>query len=175
MTAIKGGKVAVEMNKRVLCGECKGTKAVRGSKPRKCFECGGRGSVIGNYGIRKRCMKCNGAGCIVREPCHTCEGLGVQRQTVTEEIELPPGAVDGQKLRVRGFGHSSDVFMGAPGDLLLTLKILLHDTFERVGESDVGSTIELSIGQAIFGGKVTIETLEGHKSIVVPAGVKDGE
>jgi molecular chaperone DnaJ len=22
--------------------------------------------VIGNYGIRKRCKKCNGAGCVVR-------------------------------------------------------------------------------------------------------------
>lgn len=54
------------MNKRVMCDSCKGTKAKEGSEPRKCYECGGRGTAIGNYGIRKKCKKCNGAGCIVR-------------------------------------------------------------------------------------------------------------
>lgn len=69
MDAIKGVKQQLEMNKRMICQSCKGTKAKLGSQPRKCYECGGRGSVIGNYGIRKKCKKCNGAGCIVRVPC----------------------------------------------------------------------------------------------------------
>lgn len=59
----------METNKRVICYSCKGTKAKAGSQPRKCFECGGRGTVIGNYGIKKRCKKCNGAGCTVRHSC----------------------------------------------------------------------------------------------------------
>ena len=53
--AIRGTKVEIEMNKRVICHTCKGSRALVGSKPRKCFECGGRGSLIGNYGIKKRC------------------------------------------------------------------------------------------------------------------------
>jgi DnaJ-class molecular chaperone len=50
----------------MICIECKGTKASKGSLPRKCFECGGRGSVIGNYGVKKKCKKCDGSGCIVK-------------------------------------------------------------------------------------------------------------
>lgn len=46
-------------------------------KPRVCFECGGKGSVIGNYGIRKKCTKCDGCGCIFKTACPDCEGLGV--------------------------------------------------------------------------------------------------
>lgn len=83
------------MNKRMICQTCKGTKAMPGSSPRKCFECGGRGSVIGNYGIRKKCLKCNGAGCIVKQPCNVCEGLGVQRGIIKEDVDLPPGVGEG--------------------------------------------------------------------------------
>jgi DnaJ-class molecular chaperone len=110
MDAFKGVKTSVEMNKRTICHSCKGTRAKQGSQPRKCFECGGRGTVVGNYGIRKRCKKCNGAGCIVRQPCNDCEGLGVQRGIVKEDFELPPGVNDGQKIKIKGLGHASDVF-----------------------------------------------------------------
>jgi molecular chaperone DnaJ len=75
--AIKGVKVEIDLNKRVTCHTCRGTRAKPGSKPRKCFECGGRGSVIGNYGIKKRCPKCDGAGCISKTKCTDCEGIGV--------------------------------------------------------------------------------------------------
>lgn len=88
---MKGCKVSVEMNKRIFCSSCKGSKAEKGSKPRRCFECGGRGSIEGNYGIRKKCLKCDGAGVIVKVACGTCDGVGVLRETVTEEIELPQG------------------------------------------------------------------------------------
>ena len=77
--AITGTKVDVEMNKRVLCHSCRGQRAQAGSKPRKCFECGGRGSLIGNYGVKKRCQKCEGAGCVPKSLCQDCEGIGVQR------------------------------------------------------------------------------------------------
>ena len=98
--SIVGAKVQIQLNKRIVCSTCKGRRAAPGSKPRKCFECGGRGSVIGNYGIKKRCTKCEGAGCLPKVFCPDCEGIGVQRQIITEEIELPAGLKDGQKLKV---------------------------------------------------------------------------
>lgn len=75
--AVLGATVEVELNKRVRCHSCRGTRAASESKPRKCFECGGRGSVIGNFGIKKRCHKCDGAGCISKQKCSDCEGIGV--------------------------------------------------------------------------------------------------
>ena len=75
--AVKGSLIEIDLNKRVTCHTCKGTRAVKESKPKKCFDCGGRGSVIGNYGIKKRCLKCDGAVCIPKIRCQDCEGLGV--------------------------------------------------------------------------------------------------
>jgi len=98
--AIRGTKCKIELNKRVICHSCKSTRALVGSKPRKCFECGGRGSLVGNYGIKKRCTKCDGAGCKPKSWCKDCEGIGVQRQVLTEEIELPGGLKEGQKIKI---------------------------------------------------------------------------
>lgn len=42
---------------------------------------------------------------------------------------MPPGVDDGQKLKVKGLGHASDVFQGVGGDLLLTVKIKPHEKF----------------------------------------------
>ena len=93
--AVVGTKIEIQLNKRIVCGSCRGTRARANSKPRKCFECGGRGSLIGNYNIKKRCPKCEGAGCIAKEHCADCEGIGVQRQVLSEEIVLPAGLSDG--------------------------------------------------------------------------------
>jgi len=77
LEAAKGCDKEVELNKRVVCEDCGGRRANVKEKPRVCFECGGKGSVIGNYGIKKKCSKCDGSGCQVKIPCRSCEGLGV--------------------------------------------------------------------------------------------------
>jgi DnaJ-class molecular chaperone len=48
---------------------------------------------------------------------------------VKEDVELPPGVSDGQKIKIKGLGHASDVFQSKPGDLLLTIKIKPHQIF----------------------------------------------
>lgn len=168
--SVKGAKVNVEMNKRIVCGDCQGTKAKVGTNPRKCYECGGRGSVMGNYGVKKRCLKCNGAGYKVKESCPTCEGLGIVRENVSEEVEFPAGLFDGQKIRIRGLGHASEVYRGLSGDLLLEIKVDKSDKFMREG-NDIVTEADLTIGQAILGCKISVETIWGLKTIKVPDGV----
>ena len=56
--SINGCDTSITLNKRVVCNRCKGRRADMSQKPRRCFECGGRGSKVGNYGIRKKCLKC---------------------------------------------------------------------------------------------------------------------
>lgn len=75
--AINGCDTEISLNKRMVCFTCKGRRADMSKKPRVCFECGGKGSVIGNYGIRKKCPKCDGGGCQYKTPCPDCEGIGV--------------------------------------------------------------------------------------------------
>ena len=129
--AINGCDTEISLNKRIICFTCKGRRADMSKKPRVCFECGGRGSVIGNYGIRKKCPKCDGCGCQYKTPCPDCDGIGVQRLTVTENIYLPQGVKDGQKIRLHQLGHASDCYTSLPGDLLLTIEVAESEIFQR--------------------------------------------
>ena len=49
-----------------------------------------------------------------------------------EEIELPSGIKDGQKIKVPYLGHAADVITSLAGDLLLTVKVKPHHVFSRV-------------------------------------------
>ena len=163
------------MNKRVICHTCKGTRAAPGSKPRKCFECGGRGSVIGNYNIKKRCPKCEGAGCIPKVFCSDCEGIGVQRQIIKQDIELPSGLKNGQKIKVSHMGHAADVYTSYAGDLLLTVNVKPHDFYNRVNKLDIETEVEITLAEAILGTKLTISTVDGPLNIETKPGTSTGE
>ena len=112
--------------------------------PRRCFECGGRGSIIGNYGIRKKCPKCYGSGYQVKNHCKTCDGIGVERKEVKEQVFLPHGIRDGQKIKIHQMGHCSDVFSSQPGDLLLTVKVKDHEHFE-LKDKDILSEVPITL------------------------------
>lgn len=79
--------------------------------------------MIGNYGIRKPCPKCEGSGCTSKSRCQACEGLGVKRMNITEDVTLPRGLVGGQKIRIAQLGHCSDCVTSFAGDLLLTIRV----------------------------------------------------
>ena len=79
LDAVHGCTQEIEQDKRVVCLDCKGRRADMTKEPRKCYECGGRGAIIGNYGILKKCTKCDGASVQVKNYCPTCEGIGVVR------------------------------------------------------------------------------------------------
>lgn len=135
MDAVNGCETEITINKRVVCAKCSGRRADMSKKPRRCFECGGRGSYIAQYGIRKKCPKCNGAGCQVKTPCPSCEGLGLHRMDVTESIYLPQGVMDGQKIKLSQLGHCSDCYGSPSGDLLLTIQVKEHETMTREGKN----------------------------------------
>ena len=93
--------------------------------------------MIGNFGIKKRCTKCEGAGCIPKVLCGDCEGIGVQRQVITEELDLSSGLKDGQKIKVPYMGHAADVYTSYAGDLLLTVKVKEHKFFKRIDQQNI--------------------------------------
>ena len=130
--------------------------------------------MIGNYGIKKRCSKCEGAGCIPKQLCKDCEGLGVQRQLLKETIELPQGLRDGQKLKVPQMGHASDVYTSVAGDLLIHLKVKPHEFFTR-DDTTIKSEVELTMTEAILGATITISTVHGPLNIKVEPGVCSGD
>jgi len=120
-------------------------------------------------------MKCEGAGYVTKLLCSDCEGIGVQRQVLTEEIDLPSGLKHGQKIKVLQMGHAADVYTSQPGDLLLTIHIKPHEVFTRVNQLDIKTEVELTLAEAILGTEVTISTVHGPLNITVRPGTSSGD
>ena len=88
------------------------------------------------------------------------------------DIKIPAGIKNGETLRVRGKGHSG---MGQNGDLLIKVEVAVSPTFIREG-NDLSTTMDVPLKEALFGGKVTVETaIHDDITIKVPQGTKNGQ
>ena len=65
-------------------------------------------------------------------PCFTCNAVGINRQTVKENVIVPKGVFDGITLRMSGKGHRSTIGV-IDGDLIIKIKIKPHHYFQRDG------------------------------------------
>jgi len=57
------------------------------------------------------------------------------------------------------------------GDLFIKVHIAAEEGFRRDGD-DIHTEVHISYPQAVLGDKVEIETLEGAKKLVIPAGTQ---
>ncbi len=98
-------------------------------------------------------------------------GRGGTMQTI--DVKIPKGVLDGAKLRVRGGGEPSENG-GAPGDLILVIKVGNHPLFKREG-MDVVLDLPVTIVEATLGATVDIPTPYGDRvELKVPAGAAGG-
>jgi curved DNA-binding protein len=89
------------------------------------------------------------------------------------QVRIPPGAGDGDKVRVQGHGESGP--SGAPaGDLLITVRVKKHPHFERDG-LDLRLDLPLTPGEAFEGAKVSVPTPDGEVTLKVPKGTQSGQ
>jgi DnaJ-class molecular chaperone len=88
------------------------------------------------------------------------------------DINIPPGTVDGQSLRLKGQGLPGQG--GAPnGDAYVEIGVKAHPYFEREG-SDILLECPISLGEAVLGGQITVPTIDGNVSLKVPKGSNTG-
>ncbi|HEY5961930.1 MAG TPA: J domain-containing protein, partial [Polyangiaceae bacterium] len=88
-------------------------------------------------------------------------------------VRIPPGADDGDRLRVAGHGAPGP-FGGAPGDLVLAIRVRPHPWFERRG-IDLHLDLPITAGEAYYGAKVRIPTPEGDVTLTVPKRAQSGQ
>lgn len=87
-------------------------------------------------------------------------------------VSIPPGASDGQTIRIAGKAKASP---GAkPGDILLTLVFKSHPEF-RVEGSDLRSEVEVPLQTAVIGGSVSAKTLDAKVSLKIPPWTNSGK
>lgn len=88
-------------------------------------------------------------------------------------IKIKPGAYDGQVLRIKGKGGKGSS-PANNGDLLVKIKILPHPVFERIGD-DLKIVHQISLFDAILGGKTIVDTLDGKIKIDIPEGTQNNK
>jgi curved DNA-binding protein len=87
------------------------------------------------------------------------------------DIKIPAGIKSGEKLRVRGKGKSAQ---GRSGDLYLKINIAPSSEYVREGD-DLIKIFDVTLHDALFGGKVTIDTLEKEIKLKIPENTKNGQ
>ena len=84
------------------------------------------------------------------------------------DVKVPAGVNEGQKIRLAGQGVNG-------GDVLLTVRLLTHSTFERKGD-DLIVDVPVPYTTAALGGEMKVPTIEGKTlTVKLPAGTQSGQ
>jgi DnaJ-class molecular chaperone len=87
------------------------------------------------------------------------------------DITIPAGIDDGQVLRLKGQGRPGSG--GKPGDAYVEISVRPHPGFKRDG-FDIVSTLPVSLGEALNGASVRVDTVDGPVDVKVPKGAGEG-
>ncbi len=174
--AFHGLTKRIEVPMFVVCRACNGTGAKNGVL-KECPACRGTGelrrierSVFGQIINITTCSKCDGTGKIPVGTCRICRGMGRVKTVKKIKVKIPRGVDDGQNLRIVGEGEPG-YRGGKPGDLYVVVHIRPHEIFERY-ENNLFCKTTISLGQAIFGGEITIPTINGRVKVKIPKGTQ---
>ena len=157
------------------CPDCEGIGEVS-LTPRACPSCQGSGEVRSARGrmvFTRRCGDCEGVGTIGRRPCARCAGEGRVMRSEWLEVQIPPGACDGARVRIPGAGNAGRRG-GPPGDFVLVVEVRPHPFYRRDGE-DLYCDVPVTMVEAALGAHVEVPTPDGPVVIEVPAGTQTGQ
>lgn len=88
-------------------------------------------------------------------------------------VRVPPGAGEGDKVRVAGHGAPS-MMGGPPGDLVISVRVNPHPYFERDG-LDLYLNLPITVAEAHRGAKVRVPTPDGPVTLSVPKHAQSGQ
>jgi curved DNA-binding protein len=88
-------------------------------------------------------------------------------------VRIPPGAGDGDKVRIPGHGAPGN-FGGPPGDLVLAIRVKPHPFFERDG-LDLHLDLPITVREAFYGAKIRVPTPSGDVTLTVPKHAQSGQ
>jgi len=176
---LNGVEKTIKIKRDEHCKTCNGSGAKQGTSPTRCKQCGGSGQVrqvrqsfFGNSVVVSDCPLCNGSGVFIENPCHTCHGKGLTRETVSIKVKVPKGVESGNYMTLDGQGNKGGKGVRS-GDLLVFFEEKPHEYFVRNG-TDILVEVHIHITQAILGDTIKVPTIEGHASLKIPSGIQSG-
>jgi molecular chaperone DnaJ len=173
--SVRGSEVSVPLVRRVPCGACRGAGSIPVAEA-TCPACRGAGTIRsarGHMVFAKTCGRCAGSGRQRRAGCPACAGGGVEARSEVVLLRIPPGAADGDRVRVAGKGHAG-TRGGASGDLYVTLQVAAHPLFRREGD-DLHLVIPVGIHEAALGARLEVPSFDGPLRLRVPPGSQSGQ
>jgi DnaJ-class molecular chaperone len=90
----------------------------------------------------------------------------------TIDLTIPPGAYDGQTLRLKGQGMPG-FEGGPPGDAYVELRVQPHPYFERK-DHNIHLNLPITLPEAVLGGRIEVPTIDGPVTMTVPKGANTG-
>ncbi len=174
--AVAGTTVKIRVPTLVVCAECGGTGARKGSSPVTCTTCGGHGQVRmqqGFFSVQQTCPRCHGSGQMITDPCIVCAGQGREQQHKTLSVKVPAGVDTGDRIRLAGEGEAGE--QGGPaGDLYVQIRVKEHAIFVRDG-SDLHCEVPIDFVSAALGGELEVPALDGKVMLKIPPETQSGK
>jgi molecular chaperone DnaJ len=147
----------ITFQNNTTCNSCAGS----GGKKNLCQTCKGSGNIRQKIGssfftqvIDTPCVKCNGTGHIMIDPCFNCGGIGVKQNIEQIGVDIPKNINNGDHLRIKGKGDYTPNI--GYGDLILQVEVINEDGFEKINND------------LIYTKKVTLSDLLLNKPILLP-------
>jgi len=177
LESARGCSKTVNIDKREICKECKGTTARDGTEFKDCVLCDGKGetylhqSTSSSYARWKTtCQSCRGTGKVVSSFCAYCTGKGYHDRPCTLELKIPAGINDGMKICARGEG---DIGLSGCGNLYCVVRVKAHPVFQREG-INLCVKLPITYTQAVFGGDIDVPCLDGQCKFKLLPGTRSG-
>ena len=118
------------------------------------------------------CPACSGRGISGNAACSRCRGQGLVAESKSLSVNIPSGADNGDKLRIKGKGGDG-IGGAAAGDLMLEVQVEPHRTLRRDGIALI-STATIGPIDALLGCDASVETLDGLTPVPIPPGHSAG-
>ncbi|MEG3177323.1 DnaJ C-terminal domain-containing protein [Sphingomonas sp. RB3P16] len=138
---------------------------------------GGRGGFAGGFGGFGRREQPKGGNILYKLDVPFTDAVAAKPQRITLgdgktiDLKLPAGLESGAQMRLAGKGQAGP---GGNGDGIVTITVLPHRYFERVGD-DVRLDLPVSLAEAVLGASVRVPTAEGAVMLTVPKGSTSGK
>ncbi|MEW5676181.1 molecular chaperone DnaJ [Flavobacterium enshiense] len=148
---------------------------------RTCPTCHGSGQVtrvtntiLGRMQTSSPCNACGGTGQMIDSKPTGADAHGMILEDETVSIKIPAGVVDGMQLKVSGKGNDAPGSNGIPGDLIVVIEEVEHETLKREGEN-LHYDLYISFAEAALGTSKDIEAVGGKVRIKLEEGIQSGK
>ncbi len=162
--AARGCRRNIDLMHRLRCPACRGSGRLQHRHSVACHACSGCGRLVRKGGGTSLCEACSGRGYLRETACPDCAASGWRQELRTLMVTVPPGLLDGERLRLaRQAPLPAGDDAAIAGDVYLEIRLAVHPLFALCGR-DLHCQVPVSVFRHLAGGRVEVPTLQGTTS-----------